>query len=726
MINYNNPLGNSINGIVSLPDVQINGDLEVDGTIVAINQNSTISNLISTNITVSNSLLAIGSNHTLGSVTVSGGNVGIGITNPSALVYINTTKGSELIDRTKSLYVKTNQAGIMLDTILGKKYNIWSEKNDSLNNAGGLSIYDETDQAYRMVICSSGNVGIGLANSPALLYLNSNALTTTINRTNSLYIKTGQAGIVLESNTGGQYNIWSENITGTYPRALNFFDQLSSAYRMIIASTGNIAIGDINPTAKLHVSGSFAATSGTVPNMVSTNICTGTLSATTLVTSANIAANLITAGTLRSTNITVGTSLIVSTGNIGIGTNNPLFKLDVNGNVFFSGLTALGSALGNTLGSILTAPITGNVGIGGNPGTKFDFYAGAATDSQFRINSSGSDCTLSLRNTKTGGREYWIGSTGDGAGASAGTLYFYDNSGGGFRMVISSTGNLGIGTAHPLGKIDVVGSTSLFSVFRGSASDADSKTTLNAVNTDAMLMSTMSGSTMFFYGRNGGTNYRNTWAASTYFTGQHGNKPIAGEEYLKSNLTDYVGLIVSSADNGYYSVNPVTKTEITGKDAIQISEALPKIKLTTVDQDKSVWGVVTNVKNDNYNTNGIIEKDDETEWSDRLENCVRVNGLGEGAIWVSNINGNIENGDYICSSLIPGYGKRQNSEFLVNYTVAKATCSVNFTENLETKFNLRYLNPNGTLITKAEYLTKLANNENVYIAAFIGCSYHCS
>jgi hypothetical protein len=91
----------------------------------------------------------------------------------------------------------------------------------------------------------------------------------------------------------------------------------------------------------------------------------------------------------------------------------------------------------------------------------------------------------------------------------------------------------------------------------------------------------------------------------------------------------------------------------------------------------------------------------------------------------ANKNGNIINGDYITSSSIPGYGQHQNSEFLANYTVAKATCSVDFTnlEILNTKYNIRFINGNGTVITEQEYNN---SNENVYIAAFIGCSYHCS
>ena len=50
---------------------------------------------------------------------------------------------------------------------------------------------------------------------------------------------------------------------------------------------------------------------------------------------------------------------------------------------------------------------------------------------------------------------------------------------------------------------------------------------------------------------------------------------------------------------------------------------------------------------------------------------VYINGIGEGAIWIVNTNGNLENGDYIQSSDIIGHGEKQDDDFLHNYTVAK-------------------------------------------------------
>ena len=42
------------------------------------------------------------------------------------------------------------------------------------------------------------------------------------------------------------------------------------------------------------------------------------------------------------------------------------------------------------------------------------------------------------------------------------------------------------------------------------------------------------------------------------------------------------------------------------------------------------------------------------------------------------------------------------------------------------EYDTRFLNADGTIIaTEAEYNTKKANGENVYIAQFVGCTYHC-
>tara|TARA_B100001093_G_scaffold57028_1_gene48232 strand:- start:493 stop:933 length:441 start_codon:yes stop_codon:yes gene_type:complete len=133
-----------------------------------------------------------------------------------------------------------------------------------------------------------------------------------------------------------------------------------------------------------------------------------------------------------------------------------------------------------------------------------------------------------------------------------------------------------------------------------------------------------------------------------------------------------------------------------------------------------------------------------------------INSVGEGAVWVSDKNGNLESGDYITSCTIPGYGMKQDSEFLANYTVAKITMDCDFNpvtqsvkqilkdsdgnnildsngfvqwENHPTEtekaYNMRYLLADGTQITEEDYTTRKLNGETVYRAAFVGCTYHC-
>jgi hypothetical protein len=276
--------------------------------------------------------------------------------------------------------------------------------------------------------------------------------------------------------------------------------------------------------------------------------------------------------------------------------------------------------------------------------------------------------------------------------------------------MFQDNGFVGIGgVTNPSGTLDVnAGTGQFYALQRGNANDASAKQQMTGVATNCTFWPASTGTTTYIYFRNGNTGYRGTIAGSMFFTGQHGNLPIDPD--MKQNIEKYVGLIVSTVGTGCYSVNPITGRITTGKNAITISESLPIIKLTDRDKDKAVWGVVTNVKNDNYNTDGTVDYDNKTDWGDRLYNTIRINGLGEGAIWVININGSIENGDYICSSIIPGYGRKQDDDILHNYTVAKATIDCNFDINNNNLYECEEFEYEG----------------QTYIKAFISCTYHCS
>jgi hypothetical protein len=193
------------------------------------------------------------------------------------------------------------------------------------------------------------------------------------------------------------------------------------------------------------------------------------------------------------------------------------------------------------------------------------------------------------------------------------------------------------------------------------------------------------------------------------FTGQHRTQFQENNETILSGITGYIGLIVVSS--GEY-----LETDI------DINEALPKVSLSSQEQDKCVFGVISAGEDPDEDQHVYSWGAFQTMMSKIDENDTRVsiNSLGEGGMWICDINGVLDNGDYITTCSVPGYGQKQSDDFLHNYTVAKTTQDVNFTGS-----SIRYLTASGEIITEAEYNTRKNNNEDVYKAQFIGVTYHC-
>lgn len=161
------------------------------------------------------------------------------------------------------------------------------------------------------------------------------------------------------------------------------------------------------------------------------------------------------------------------------------------------------------------------------------------------------------------------------------------------------------------------------------------------------------------------------------FTGRH---PSLMPSYSSMKL----GMIVESTG------------ELWANDQDSVSTAIPKVVLSNTNNSKKVFGVVSSLSSE---YEGYAEK-----WGVQSgENQITVNSIGEGKILVSNINGEIENGDYITTSEIQGYGRLQDDDLLHNYTVAKCTENIDWANVSET------IELNGV-----EY--------KVYLS---GCTYHC-
>jgi hypothetical protein len=159
------------------------------------------------------------------------------------------------------------------------------------------------------------------------------------------------------------------------------------------------------------------------------------------------------------------------------------------------------------------------------------------------------------------------------------------------------------------------------------------------------------GSNWDFYGQ--GCGYSGGYGP---FTGGH---EVKLSEDFPSNIKS--GLIVS--------VSGKTEARRTNYGTISLSSTLPTVKLSKVANDKAVFGVLVN--------ESPLPED---HWYKKKEGerFSTVNALGEGRVLVTNANSNIEAGDYITTSSIPGYGQRQNDDILHSYTLGKATETVDW------------------------------------------------
>jgi hypothetical protein len=173
-----------------------------------------------------------------------------------------------------------------------------------------------------------------------------------------------------------------------------------------------------------------------------------------------------------------------------------------------------------------------------------------------------------------------------------------------------------------------------------------------------------------------------SYNAHMNFTGQH---RTFVKDTPTQQLQDKEGLIVSADQDEYIRMSGGIAH---GSDAITINESLPVVSLSTKSNDKKCFGVLSTTEDPegrqevhgNFVSNFTKEKGDTR---------IYVNSVGEGAVWVTNINGNLESGDYITTSNVVGYGMKQDDDILHNYTVAKITMNCDFNPKTIPKKNIK-------------------------------------
>jgi hypothetical protein len=180
------------------------------------------------------------------------------------------------------------------------------------------------------------------------------------------------------------------------------------------------------------------------------------------------------------------------------------------------------------------------------------------------------------------------------------------------------------------------------------------------------------------------------------FTGQH---RCTGRFASGKKIDDMIGKIVVAS--GEYS-------DLYNNKVISINEAIPIVKLCAKSKDAKVFGVISDEESDDtmrVHHLGFMKFKSKKKIKNKK---YMINSVGEGGVWICNINGNLENGDYITSSVVSGYGMKQDDSIHYNYTVAKITCDCDF--DLKSK------------IYKCE---EFVYRNLKYRKAFVGCVYKC-
>ncbi len=223
------------------------------------------------------------------------------------------------------------------------------------------------------------------------------------------------------------------------------------------------------------------------------------------------------------------------------------------------------------------------------------------------------------------------------------------------------TGNVGIGTAStPASKLYVKAQTEGINVSAYRALIATSQNGYGVaanggpagigVSAQGRIGVQGFGSTYDFYAQGSGNNYGP-------FTGSH-------EVKLQPNVVFQKGMVVSVTGQVERRVNVDGETSL--------SSTLPTVKLSDQENDPAVFGV--------FVTESPLPPDHWYTSVKGKELYGVVNALGEGRVWVTNMNGDVNLGDYVTTSRLPGYAARQKDDTLHNYTLGKITEKIDWDE----------------------------------------------
>ncbi|MBI4091092.1 MAG: hypothetical protein HY422_03635, partial [Candidatus Komeilibacteria bacterium] len=376
------------------------------------------------------------------------GNVGIGTTSPGQVAWGGTiltitTTG----DNSNNIEFWTNSDSVSSGKTIG---GLRAMAGTTPNRVAeiGLDVFGTSENGGRikfqtnnagagitevMSIEQTGNVGIGTTAPNASLEVRSNYGNTIP----TIFVNNTNGGYMMRfGRTGGLDNIaFSMDGAGFYIRNITSGGTVGNEI-MFLAGGGRVGIGTTSPSVKLVVGGDMGAQSTENAIVISDASGVGNgepglwvgNSATSASTTDvgffkwNITGEYVTMGT-RQSGTWYADTMILKSGNVGIGTTAPGVKLDVLHD-----------------GAVYSAT-------SGTADTTLRLRGGDGTGEQVGIRMSDG----------SGGWENWFGSVE--TAATTGDFVFQSYTGAAYseKMRITSGGNVGIGTASPGSKLEVNG-----------------------------------------------------------------------------------------------------------------------------------------------------------------------------------------------------------------------------------------------------------------------------
>ena len=442
-------------------------------------------------------------------------NVGIGTSSPSAPLEIeclNVTNNYQTdnglrVKQSSSSYpatISVQSASSTEDAYISFQYDSlgiygWSFGMDSYDTAGYRKLkWSPTPHnlgSPKMTLIETGKLGIGTENPAYDLDVAGDInFTGTLYQNGSAFSGGGFTGDIADyithtGNSTAKFGFPSDNVFVVYT---------DNSERFRIRSDGNVGIGTSSPSAPLQIecadnnnsnNGLYVYQSSSLyPARLTINVNATDRDAFMTFTNStsNWSYGLDTSdsGKLKwSTDLnylTTNTKMTLdNTGNLGIGTENPAYDLDVAGDINFTGtLYQNGSAFSGGGSSPWTTSVSdiyynsGNVGIGTtSPSGKFEVYKSSSSNYSSPVamfsssTGSGYDAHVTIRGMTNTALTFWnddfndymtIGYTQSGANGfriSPGTSL----SGSTGLFVENPSGNLGLGTTSPTHKLHVVG-----------------------------------------------------------------------------------------------------------------------------------------------------------------------------------------------------------------------------------------------------------------------------